>query len=240
MKNEYTIFDYLKVILRGKFIVIGVMFVALFFGSLFLSFSSALYEGSLTLMVENPDDLLETAKSEIKYSEMEVEVIEENIVLKSKGESEEEVEGSLKEYFLRIKESYEEMLSEKQEEKERRIKLQRKTIESLENHMDYLEAQASALGEMAMRDRDVSSVFFFFTAKENAESVRRELLQENHRLEDMQREKEEIQKIKAGDVSVSEESPQPEKTFLLALVLGLIGGILVVLFKDWWENENAV
>ncbi len=236
MKNEYTIFDYLKIIIKEKAVVASVTFVAVLTAAFFFSLTPTTYEGILTVEVDDIDYFLEM--------DSDLEIVEEENIIKIvlEGTNKDEIESILRRKVLEIEEEYEEIMQDKKERQERRINLQRKMVESLEDQLEYLQSQAVTLREMAMQERDASMIFFFFTAQERAENVKRELLRESFDLESMEKEKIDTREmvLESSSIDITKESPQPERTILLALFLGIISGILIVLFKDWWKNENAI
>lgn len=164
-----------------------------------------------------------------------------------------------KKIFEKVNESilndHEGKLGIAKKESESRIEIEEKNIERLQNKIQSLEQEKTAIeGKIAVlqglsiANRDAGIQFALFDNKEQlenkiqeVESLYQAINSSQAFINSLQRQ---IEQSKATaviqEVSVSEKpvSPRPLFNVILATILGLFAGILWVLANDWWNNTS--
>jgi len=231
-EEEIDLMDYLKVILKRKWLIFEVFLVAVIIAGVFSFISPKVYQVNTVLeigkidseLLEQPAQLIEKIKgdvyksfiqeklnvSEEKYPQIKAENPKDTSLIKIEIESErpELAKNILTEINNLI-------LKEHQEQFEKRKSKIEENIKEIQNKLALLEKEKSSSGE-------------------GISQLQIALLNLKEKLDNM----ESTKVVNPPTISPNPIRPKPVLNIVIAGILGIFIGTFLAFFQEWWEKSN--
>jgi len=257
-EEEIDLKDYLKIILKRKWLILGIGLTVTIITFLFSFFSPKIYEISTSIEIgksfegsnplENPIQVKTKIEEDI-YKEIQekFDLKVENpkntnlILIKVESKNPEKAEKILEELNKIILEDHQKKLEGQINTLSKKEKIIKTKISSLNREKEAIEERVKILEAIPPQKRTLSEKFFLSESREKIEWKEQEINNLQEELLSLQKQIATLQPtkvIKEPTISKKPIKPNIILNTVCALLLGLFGGIFFAFAKEWWKEES--
>ena len=267
-EEEIDLKDYLKIIQKRKWLVLGIGLTVTIVTFLFSFFSPKVYEISTSIEIGKPfeeslpknsnqeeSNLLENPiQVKTKIEESVYKEIQEKfnlkvenpkntnlILIKIESKNPEKEKKILEELNKIILEDHQKKLETQISTLSKKEKIIKTKISSLNREKEAIEERVKILEAIPPQKRTLSERFFLSESREKIERKEQEINNLQEELLSLQKQIATLQPtkvIKEPTISKNPIKPNIILNTICALLLGLFGGIFFAFAKEWWKEEN--